>query len=203
MRLKQSMPIGRRGFAPRWALIAGLAALSPLAVAGGAGSGKAQALPEDAIQVVGHIALPAGSITALTPTRHFSSDYVYAEYATGRKVVILDVTNPVKPSVVSDLAYPVNGSPSVVVAAAGTTALAIGNRRSSAAGAQTVRIVSFADAEHPKVLREFTGVTAIGRDSSRGLTFLAGPAGVWILQDRLAEDPALEAAYANHVMYDR
>jgi hypothetical protein len=52
-------------------------------------------------------------------------------------------------------------------------------------------------------LREFSGVTAIGRDDSRALIFLADGAGVWILQEVPAEDPAVEAAYSNYVLYNR
>jgi hypothetical protein len=66
-----------------------------------------------------------------------------------------------------------------------------------------VRIISFADFERPKVTREFAAVTAIGRDEERGLVFLANPEGIWILKEQAAEDPAVEAAYANYVLYDR
>jgi len=63
--------------------------------------------------------------------------------------------------------------------------------------------MSFANFEYPKVVREFSGVTAIGRDDPRGSIYLADAAGVWILQERPAEDPAVEAAYANYVLYNR
>jgi hypothetical protein len=206
MQMKQSTPFTwAMPFGLRWALIWGLAAFSPMGLAKDASSRKPQPVPQDGIDVVGRIALPAGSISGLVPTRHFSSDYVYAEYDNGKKVIIIDVTNPGQPSVVTDLAYPTNGSPNSVIAVAGTSALAIGKQPSSVAitPSQSVRIMSFADFEHPKVLREFSGVTAIGRDDSRGLIFLADAGGVWILQDHFAEDPAVEAAYANYVLYNR
>jgi hypothetical protein len=191
----------------RWALIAGLTVLSPIALAATKHGGpkKPQSVPQDRIDVVGRIALPAGSITGLAPTRHFSSDYLYAEYDAGKKVIIIDVTKPGQPSVVTDLEYPTNGAPGSIIAAAGTSALAFGAPSSSAAVASptSVKIMSYADLEHPKVLREFSGVTAIGRDDSRALIFLADGAGVWILQEVPAEDPAVEAAYSNYVLYNR
>jgi hypothetical protein len=45
-------------------------------------------------------------------------------------------------------------------------------------------------------------VTAVGRDDHRGLIYIANPDGVWILQQRLAEDPEVERAYEHHVIYD-
>jgi hypothetical protein len=193
------------GLGWRWALVAGLAALSPIALAKGKdGPGKPSLAPRDRIAVAGRIALPAGHITGLAPTRHFSSDYLYAEYDAGRKVSIIDVTSPGRPSVVGDFTYPANGAPDRIIAA-GTSALAIGEQPSSATAAQpiSVKIMSFSDVEHPQVLREFSGVTAIARDDSRGLIFLADDGGIWILQELPAEDPAVEAAFAKRVIYDR
>jgi hypothetical protein len=197
-----ALPLGLR-----WAVIAALAVLSPFALAQAKNGRprKPQPVPQDRIDVVGRVALPAGSITGLVSTRHFSSDYLYTEYAAGTNVVIIDVTNPGQPSVVTDLRYPTNGAPSSIIAAAGTSAVAIGQQPSSVAVAPpaSIKIMSFSDREHPKVLREFPGVTAIGRDDSRGLIFLADASGVWILQKFPAEDPAVEAAYANYVLYNR
>lgn len=67
---------------------------------------------------------------------------------------------------------------------------------------QTIRIMNFSDPQHPVVDREFAGVTAISRDEGRGLIFIANPQGVWILRQRLAEDPEVEKAYEQRVLYD-
>ena len=71
----------------------------------------------------------------------------------------------------------------------------------SAGAPQTLKIMDFSDPLHPKVAREFTGVTAIGRNDPRGLIFVANQDGIWILQQHLADDPEMEKAYANYVMY--
>ena len=52
--------------------------------------------------------------------------------------------------------------------------------------------MDFSDPQHPKVAREFAGVTAITTDD--GLIFLANADGIWILHQTLAEDPEVEKA---------
>jgi hypothetical protein len=68
---------------------------------------------------------------------------------------------------------------------------------------QALRVMDFSDAQHLRVVREFTGVTAVGRNAARGLIFVANADGVWILQQHFAEDPEVEKAYATYVLYNR
>jgi hypothetical protein len=63
--------------------------------------------------------------------------------------------------------------------------------------------MDFSDPAHPKVAREFTGVTAMGRDDERGLVFVANQEGIWILQQHFAEDPKVEAEFDRRIQYDR
>jgi hypothetical protein len=159
--------------------------------------------PADEIQVVGHIVV-SGPITQLLPTQHFSSYYLYAQHGRGKAVTLIDVTKPAEPSVVADLPCPQDGLSSNLIAVAGTAALAAEHLGPSAPGpTEIVRIMSFADPAHPTVARQFPDVTAIGSDSQRGLIFLADNAGVWILLEHFAEDPAIERAYANYILYNR
>jgi hypothetical protein len=67
---------------------------------------------------------------------------------------------------------------------------------------QTLTIMDLSDPQHPKVAREFTGVTAIGKDDKRGLVFIANGEGVWILQQHFADDPQVEEEYTRQVLYD-
>jgi hypothetical protein len=90
-----------------------------------------------------------------------------------------------------------------LISVAGTAALIAQVSPRAVSMPESVRIMDFADVEHPKVVREFTGVTAVGRDDRRGLIFLANGDGVWILRQRLAEDPAMVKAYDDYVKYDR
>jgi hypothetical protein len=106
--------------------------------------------------------------------------------------------------VLADVAYASNGAAASIFTVAGTAALIAENRSSPPADdpPQTIRIMDFSDPLHPKVAREFAGVTAISRDERRGLIFLANPEGLWILRQTFAEDPEVQRAYAWHVLYD-
>ena len=158
--------------------------------------------PKDEIKVVGHIPLTDGPVRRFLATQHYSSFYLYAEHEAGGNVTLIDVTKISHPAVLADVAYaPNNGSGSLSVVA-GTAAL-VTNEPSAASttAPETVRIMDFSDPRSPKVAREFTGVTALSRDDRRGLIFVANGEGIWILQQHLAEDPEVEKAYANYVLY--
>jgi hypothetical protein len=159
--------------------------------------------PQDSIEVVGHIPLTDGPVKRFLATQHYSSYYLYAEHEAGGNVTLIDVTKTNQPAVLADVAYaPNNGSGSLSVVA-GTVALVSSEpaTSTSAAPPQTIRIMDFSDPRNPKVAREFTGVTAMSRDDRRGLIFVANAEGIWILQQHLAEDPEVEKAYANYVLY--
>lgn len=159
--------------------------------------------PKDEIQVVGHIPLTDGPVKRFLTTQHYSSYYLYAEHEAGGKVTLIDITKTSRPAVLADVAYaPGNGSGSLSVVA-GTAALVSSETAPAAPGQplQTIRIMDFSDPQNPKIAREFTGVTAMSRDDRRGLIFVANADGIWILQQQFAEDPEVEKAYANYVLY--
>lgn len=135
----------------------------------------------------------------LLPTQHFSSSYLYAQRDTGQKVTLIDVSQAEKPLILGELATGslslVTGTAALVSAAGGAPAAAL------PAEPQTLRIMDFSDPQHPKVAREFTGVTAMSRDDRRGLIFLTNDQGLWILRQNLATDPAVEKAYSDYVRY--
>ena len=136
-------------------------------------------------------------------TQHYSSYYLYADHEAGGNVTLIDVTKTSDPSVLADVAYaPNNGSGSLSVVA-GTAALVSSEPANPAAGPtpRTIRIMDFSDPRNPQVAREFTGVTAMSRDNGRGLIFIANADGIWILRQRLAEDPAAQKAYEDYVLY--
>lgn len=156
---------------------------------------------KDEIQVVGHIPLTAGAVLRFFTTRHYSSDYLYAEREADGGMTLIDVTNASRPAVLADVPSPANGAGSLE-AVAGTAALVTsGPATSASAMPETVRIMDLSDPRNLKVAREFTGVTAIGRDDRRGLVFVANSEGIWVLRQHLAQDPEVEKAYANYVLY--
>jgi hypothetical protein len=159
--------------------------------------------PQDEIEVVGHIPLTSGPVRRFLATQHYSSSYLYAEHDAGQSVTLIDVTKVSKPAVLADVAYPSSGGSGSLFAVAGTAVLVSEEQgvATPVATPQTIRIMDFSDPQHPKVAREFAGVTAISRDQSRGLIFLANPEGIWILHQTFAQDPEVEKAYANYVLY--
>jgi hypothetical protein len=181
-----------------------IAALSLTIPCGSAKDKKAKTAedPKDEIQVLGHVDVSGGAIANFLITPHYSSLYLYAERGAGKPVTLVDVSKPAKPLVLGDMSYAGNSGLTLV---AGTAAL-VGTGPAPAAQApsnapQTMRIMDFSDPKNPKVAREFTGVTAIARDDKRGLVFLADANGIWILQQKLALDPAVEKAYSDYVFY--
>jgi hypothetical protein len=158
--------------------------------------------PQDAIEVVAHIIVTGGPVRRFLATVHYSSHYLYAEHDAGASVTLIDVTKASRPAVLAEVAYPVAGGSDNLVVVSGTAALVTNSGAPQPAAPQTIRILDLSDAQHPKVAREFTGVTAIDRDDRRGLIFLANAEGVWILHQNRAEDPEVEKAYAHHVIYD-
>jgi hypothetical protein len=186
-------------------LCASLLMLSPLAHAKNKKVKAAPKEPQDEITVVGHIPLTNGPVVRFLTTQHYSSYYLYAEHAGGNNVTLVDVTKVQSPSVLSDVSYPSSGRSDSLFAVTGTAALVAGGSAAPApvADSQVIRIMDFSDPLHPKVAREFTGVTAISRDERRGLIFVANPDGIWVLLQRLAEDPQIQIDYAHYVMYNR
>ncbi len=183
-------------------LIVYFAALAVLASGINAKNKKPSApAAKDEIEVVGHIPLMDGPVTRFLTTQHFISYYLYAEHGTGGKVTLIDVSKTGQPLILGDVSYASGNGTDSLTAVAGTAAL-VTSVPSAAAPLlpQAIRIMDFSDPQNPKIAREFTGVTAMSRDD-RGLTFLANSEGIWILRQHLAEDPELDKAYANYVLY--
>ena len=156
--------------------------------------------------MVDHLPLADGAITGFVPTQHYSSYYLYVEHEGGKNLTLIDVTRANRPALLADVTdAPSAGTGTNLFAVAGTAALLTDVpivATGAAPTARTVRIMDFSDARHPRVSREFTGVTAMSRDERRGMIFLANGDGVWILRQSLATDPEVEKEYDHHVIYD-
>lgn len=161
--------------------------------------------PQDAIEVLAHVPLKTGPVRRFLATEHLRSRYLYVEYDAGPSMTVIDVTKPNQPSVLAEVEYPIVPGHNNLVLVSGTTALVTSGAVSAAPQPtvqQTIRILDLSDPQHPKIAREFAGVTAINRDDGRGLIYLANAEGIWILHQNRAEDADLEKAYAHHVIYD-
>lgn len=182
-------------------LVAGLTTVAPQMEA----RNKKPATPaaKDEIEVIGHIPLTDGPVRRFLSTRHYSSYYLYAEHDAGHNATLIDVTKTNQPSVLTAVSYAPSNTSDNLAVVAGTAALVTSERTAPtpAAEPQTVRIMDFSNPQNPRVAREFTGVTAMSRDERRGLIFVANQDGIWILEQHLAQDPEVERAYANYVLY--
>lgn len=159
--------------------------------------------PQDAIEVVGHIPTSGGPVIRFSSTQHYSSYYLYAEHEGGKDVTLIDVSKTAQPVVLADMPATPGGASASLVVVTGTAALTTEQTATApVAPPQTIRIMDFSDPKQPKVAREFAGVTAMSRDDSRGLIFLANPDGIWILHQNFAEDPEVEKEYARRILYD-
>jgi hypothetical protein len=155
--------------------------------------------PQDQITVAAHLAIPGAPILRFTATRHYDRSYIYAERGPGQPITLLDVTDPAKPIVVSQLDSPADTAS--LIAAAGTAAISTSAPSSVAkAPAQTIRLMDFSDVAHPKVTQQFENVSAVEKISG-AVTLLANPEGIWILTQRLADDPEIDERYARKVIY--
>jgi hypothetical protein len=164
---------------------------------------KVKADPKDEIEVVGHIPLTNGPVKRFLATQHYSSYYLYAERDPGQAATLIDVSKTNQPLVLADVAYAPNGGSENLTVVAGTAALVSSEPATPAAvqPPQTVKIMDFSDPKNPKVAREFSGVTAMSRDGQRGLIFVANADGIWILRQHFAEDPDVQRAYEDYVIY--
>jgi hypothetical protein len=177
-----------------------LAALATLIPSVSAKDKKPKDATKDEIQVVGHVPLADGPVRGFLLTQHYGHSYLYAEREPGKSITLIDVSKAAEPSTVADLPNAGGDSGSLNMVS-GTAALVSSSAAQISQAPQTIRIMDFSDPRNPKLAREFTGVTAITHDEHRGLVFIANGEGVWILQQRLATDPAVLKAYDDFIRY--
>jgi hypothetical protein len=155
--------------------------------------------PRDQISVAAHMPLSDGPIVRFTATRHYDRAYIYAERGSGQPITLLDITDPNKPVVVSEL--PASEGAASLIAVAGTAVISTSSAATTAvSAAQTIRLMDLSDPAHPRVTQQFENVSAVEKVSGN-LTLLANPEGIWILNQRLADNPADEERYARKVIY--
>lgn len=158
------------------------------------------AQPQDQIKVEAQVPVAQGAVTGFVFTQHYNRRYVYAQRASGEPPMLIDITRLNSPKVLSTLSVAGDAKSENLLAVAGTAVVA-GDSAAPAAPphAQTIRIIDYSDPAHPKVTREFAGVTAISNQN--GVILLANPDGIWILSQKLADDPDEDARYARKVVY--
>ena len=161
-----------------------------------AGSGGA-----DRIAVIAQVLVPDGPVVQITAGTHRRRNFVYLRHGPpgGSAITVLDVTDPTVPKAAANLDAPPPEALGSITAVVGNAVLVASP--TSPQPPQTITILNFADLEHPKVARQFPGVTALLKDAGRGLIYLTDSKTLWVLHPDPATDIDLEKQYEHHVLY--
>ncbi|HTB14789.1 MAG TPA: hypothetical protein VK752_24620 [Bryobacteraceae bacterium] len=154
----------------------------------------------DRIDVIAHIPLSGSPVVNLTTGTHWRRNYLYLGRGRGEPIRVLDVTRPTAPTDAGKLDLQSQGANSDLRAAVGTAVVVASGETEKAP--RTVTILSLANAEHPKIVREFSGVTSMLKDDARGLIYLTNPDGLWVLRLDPATDVELEKEFEHYVRYN-
>jgi hypothetical protein len=161
---------------------------------------QASVEPEDQILVNAHIPISRGPVTDFVVTQHHNRRYVYAQRGPTESPILIDITRIDAPKILSEPGQTGDAPSGDLVAVAGTAVLAADSQSAQKPSAsRSLRIIDYAEPGHPRVVRRFDGVTAVKND--HGLILLANAEGIWILSQKLSEDPDEERRYANKVIY--
>jgi hypothetical protein len=139
-------------------------------------------------KVIAHLTLKDAPGSEMLLQNKGDKQFLYVQKASKQGFVVIDVTKPVVPTLVSAGAQSSDATAGKLEIVGPDVALAEvpdknskGVIRNSDSPTETVKILDLADPSHPKVLQTFTGVTSILQDPSRGLIYLANGDGLWIL----------------------
>lgn len=157
---------------------------------------KVNAPATDSINVVGHLAIQGGAITAIRTSEYWKRNYVELQDPLHGTLTIVDVTNAAKPCFDKQFKIPEPLDHANLEALVGSTALLTDQPSQSTATVtpRSVSIVSFADPTNPRVVQQFANVTAIRADPQRGLIYLVNSDGLWVLQQHPASNLEVERA---------
>ena len=155
------------------------------------------------IEVIGHLALPAGPVVNLVASPNGRRDYLYVEHGSPAAVTTIDVTDPHIPKAVAELTPLPGDAPQHVSEVEGPAVLLTGTTTAPRAPApDTVTIVSYEDPAHPKVVRQFSHVACMLKNVARGVIYLVNDEGLWVLQTRPAPDRELLEEYDRYLRYN-
>jgi hypothetical protein len=164
-----------------------LSLLLPAALAGA--SEETSAKPTDVpATVIAHLALPQATGNQMVLQRENGKHYLYVQQAGKQGFMVVDVSNPEKPSLLKRTAesnQSTSGnlemlSPDVAIAQAPEktpTTLTSSNHPT-----ETVRVLDLSDPQNPKTLETFNKVTSLLPDGGHGLVYLTNDDGLWVLR---------------------
>jgi hypothetical protein len=139
-------------------------------------------------KVIAHLPLKDAPGSEMLLQNKGDKQYLYVQKASKQGFTVIDVTKPVRPSLVNQSAKSSDATAGKLEIVGPDVGLAEvpdrnskGVLRNTDSPTETVKILDLSDPAHPKVLQTFTGVTSILQDTSRGLIYLTNNDGLWIL----------------------
>jgi hypothetical protein len=142
-------------------------------------------------EIVAHVPLSSAATVQMFTRRDGKGRlYLYALHPAGAAVSVVDITNAAKPALVNQVAYsgtttPANSYGNVETIGTNTALVELTDQTASSsnpAPAKTVALLDISDPAAPHITLRFAGVTAVARDDSRSLLFIANTEGLWIVR---------------------
>jgi hypothetical protein len=138
--------------------------------------------------VIAHLPLPHPTGSEMLLQKENAKQYLYVQQASKQGFMIIDVSQPEKPSLLKRSAESNQAttgnlqivSPDVAIAEAPEKTPA--TLTSSSHATETVRVLDLSDPRNPKTLETFNKVTSLLPDSRHGLIYLTNDEGLWILR---------------------
>ncbi|MGA9802918.1 MAG: hypothetical protein WBQ19_06750 [Terriglobales bacterium] len=138
--------------------------------------------------VIAHLPLPQATGSQMLLQKEKGKHYLYVQQAGKQGFMIVDVTQPEKPSLLKRTAESNQSTagnlqmvaPDVAIAEAPEktpTTLTSSNRPT-----ETVRVLDLSDPRNPKTLETFYNVTSLLPDGGHDLIYLTNNEGLWILR---------------------
>jgi hypothetical protein len=167
------------------------------AVAPAFGKDKQKKTPdEDRICVIAHIPLDGKAQRNIVEAEHWRRRFLYIESADGNQLTVVDVTAPASPAITQR----VQTNATSVASAVGTALLVASDQSDrTPPPTQTLSILNLSGDGSPRLVQEFKGVTSVHRDGAQ--IYLVNGDGLWVLQQRPAEDKQLDKEYSDYVLY--
>jgi hypothetical protein len=165
--------------------------LSVLALAGVLAGASEQPVPKPTdvpATVIAHLPLPQATGNQMLLQRENGKHYLYVQQAAKQGFMVVDVSNPEKPSLLKRTAESNQSTSGNLAMVSPDVAIAEAPEKtpttlsSSSRPTETVRVLDLSDPRNPKTLETFHKVTSILPDGGHSLIFLTNNEGLWILR---------------------
>lgn len=138
--------------------------------------------------VIAHLPLPQATGSQMLLQRENGKHYLYVQQAGKQGFMVVDVSNPEKPSLLKRTAESNQSTSGNLAMVSPDVAIAEAPEKtpttltSSSRPTETVRVLDLSDPRNPKTLETFNKVTSILPDGGHSLIFLTNNEGLWILR---------------------